>query len=127
MLCSPELLHQIGAVRLDRRHAQLENIRYFLVRSTFSQQLQHFLLAVGQKPIRILLTALLEMPHVVGQQQSGYRRAEVRLSLANRPQGRDEILFGRLLQKIPACAGRKRAQHVRFVGVHLTKITLSWG
>ena len=54
-----ELLHDVGAVGLDRVRAQIQQRRDFLVGFSLSQQLQHLFFAFGQQIVGVLKPLLL--------------------------------------------------------------------
>ena len=113
-----QLLHQVGPVRLDRRQPEIEQRRHLLVRSSFGEQLEDLLLAIGQQVIGIGQAALSAAAHVVLDEHGGDRRTEERLAGGDGADRREQILVGRVLQQVGARAGRQRANDVRLVGVH---------
>lgn len=84
-----QLLHEIGPVRLHRRQAEIEQIRHFLVRSTFREQLEHLLLAVGEQMVGISQSALLQLPNVIFDQDPCDGGTEEWLPRTDRPHRRD--------------------------------------
>src|SRR4030095_12608391 len=75
-----ELHHHVRAVRLDRRQAEIQQGGNLLVRSPFRQQLQDFLLAIGEQMVRVGQPARLQTAHVVLDENRRHGAAEERLA-----------------------------------------------
>src|SRR5688500_19664260 len=60
-----QLLHQIPAMRFNRRHTNIEECRYFLVGAPLGKEMEHLLFAIGQEVIRVGQPALLQRANVV--------------------------------------------------------------
>ena len=113
-----ELLHQVRAMRLYGREAQLQDRRDFLVRAPLGEQLEDFLLAIGEQVIRVGETLRLQAADVIFDEHRGHRGTEERLAGADRTHGGQQVLVGRILQQIRTRAGGQRANDVRLVRVH---------
>src|SRR5215510_1435451 len=74
-----QLLHEIGPMRFDRRHAQIEQRRHFLVRSSLGEEVEDLSFPVGQQVIRVAQATFLQRAQVILDEHGGNGRAEERL------------------------------------------------
>ena len=97
-----QFLHQVGAMGLDGREADVEQRRDFLVRASFREQLQDFAFAIGEEVVGVRQAARAELPDVVFHQHRGDRGTEEGLARSHRAHRRNQVLVGRVLHQVPA-------------------------
>src|SRR5215211_4593484 len=101
----PELLHDVGPVRLDRAHREVELTRDLLVRVTEGEQTEDLVLALREG--------------ILGRDEPGAERwVDIALPGGHLPDGGDELGVRRLLEDIAAGPCRERLSHVGGVVLH---------
>ena len=113
-----QLLQNVCPMSLNSGRADGQQFSNFLAASTFSHQLQHFALPLGERVVSIGDAAVSKAAHVVVEDNLRNGRTEEGLAGPDRRDSLDELRAGRFLQEIAARASLYSLGDVGLVAVH---------